>query len=218
MKAIMRGVIFDMDGVLVDSMKYHIKSWKQAFEQFQLKTSEQELALYEGMQYMETISLISQNNGVVLPEKSKEQIYREKKRILSETYEIEMYDNIIEILEYLKKKQMKLAVVTGSNKEFAHNIIEHNFKDIFDVIITSSDTTQGKPHPEPFQKAISELNLNLDEVLVVENAPLGVESAKQAGVRVIALETTLEKKYLKKANVVLKNHTMLFEYLQKNIS
>lgn len=210
----MRAVIFDMDGVLINSMKYHISSWKEAFKSFGLKTTNRELSLFEGMSFRETIKIISKNNNVELSQEDIDTIYSTKKEILNKTLEFDLFDEITKILEFLRSKNVKLGVVTGSNKEFAHSIIDKYFKDVFDIVITSDDvdTGKGKPHPEPYLKAIDELNLKTNEAIVIENAPLGIKSAKTAGLRVIALETTLNRDDLLDSDLVLKNHKELWNY------
>ena len=212
-----KAIIFDMDGVLVDSMSYHIYSWKKSFENFNLKSSEKELALFEGMSFEETIDRIAKENNVIINTKDKEKIHAEKRRILNEAFELKIYEEIIEILKFLKEKGLRLGLVTGSNKNFTAKIINNNFKGIFEVVITGEDTKFGKPNPEPYLKAKEKLNLKETEVLVVENAPLGIASAKSAGLEVIAIETTLEKKHLKQADKVLKNHLELLKYFKKII-
>jgi beta-phosphoglucomutase-like phosphatase (HAD superfamily) len=75
----------------------------------------------------------------------------------------------------------------------------------------------GKPNPEPYQTALDQLGLNKQDAFVVENAPLGIRSAKAAGLRCIALETSLAREYLKDADYVFSsfselNHHLIFKY------
>ncbi|MFT4311192.1 MAG: HAD family hydrolase [Candidatus Woesearchaeota archaeon] len=209
-----KAIIFDMDGVLVDSMKYHIYSWKKSFENEGLKSDETELSLFEGMSFKETIKRISKHNNKEISVEVQRKIHEDKRKILSEVFKLEIYEEIVEILKFLEEKGLRLGVVTGSNREFATKIIEDNFKEMFEVVVTGDDTKLGKPHPEPYNKAKEKLGLKSDEILVVENAPLGITSAKAAGLKVIAIETTLEKKHLKEANKVLKDHTELLRYFK----
>ena len=85
----------------------------------------------------------------------------------------------------------------------------------FDVIISGDDTEKGKPNPEPYLAAMQKLNILPIESLVIENAPLGIQSAKTAGAYCIAITTTLGREYLKEADEVVKNHRELFVRLIK---
>lgn len=210
----MKGIIFDMDGVLVDSMKYHVFSWKKAFDEFQIKTSTDELFLYEGMSFNETIARISKENGVYLNKELQKKIYEKKQESLKNCFNLNFYGEIFEILDYLKNHGFKLAVVTGANKIFANDIISKNFQGYFDVVVTGDDVVCGKPNPEPYEVATKKLKLDEDEILVVENAPFGIESAKKAGLCVVALKTTLPEKHLMGADVILENHKDLLDYFK----
>ena len=77
--------------------------------------------------------------------------------------------------------------------------------DLFSVIITGSDVKNGKPHPEPFIKCLKRFNLKPIEAIVLENAPFGIQAAKKAGLKCLALETSLSKKYLYQADQVFKS-------------
>ena len=117
----------------------------------------------------------------------------------------------------MKNNGLKLAVVTGANKEFATKIVSNYFESYFDVLINGEDVKNSKPSPEPYLKALELLKLSSQEVLVIENAPLGIKSAKNANLEVLALQTTLEKSKLKEADLIFKNHEDLFQYVKQNI-
>ena len=213
----MKAVIFDMDGVLINSMKYHTTSLKKVFDEFNLKTTKKELFLLEGMPFKKTINIILKNNNMTLSNEKKSEIYLNKKKFFNEIFKFETYENVLKIIYFLKNKDIKLGLVTGSNKEFTSKIIEKHFKNLFDVIITGDDVKNGKPSPEPYKKAKKKLDFNNNEILIIENSPLGIESGKKAQLKVLALETTLDKTHLKKADLILKNHKELFDYIKNNI-
>jgi beta-phosphoglucomutase len=81
----------------------------------------------------------------------------------------------------------------------------------FDAIVTGNDVTQGKPHPEPFLRALKILKVPAGEAVVIENAPFGIRAAKEAGLFCIALETSLPRRYLSQADAILHS----FEQIQK---
>jgi len=175
---LINAIIFDMDGVLTDSMKYHIKSWNYAFNQFNIFPSDEDFALLEGMSYKETIEFISNKYNVKLNQIEKDKIYSIKKDKLSEIFHFEIYPDIPNFLKFLKKQNLKLALVSGANKEFVNSIINKFFKNCFEIIITGSDVKKGKPNPEPYLKAIDKLGCKTDNIIVIENSPLGIEVQK----------------------------------------
>ena len=99
-----------------------------------------------------------------------------------------------------------LGVVSGSNKETVHTIINAFFPNTFQVIIDGEATRISKPSPEPYLIAVKQLGVPAEECLVIENAPLGVQSAKNAGLRCIAVATYLDRQYLKDADMIAENH------------
>jgi len=217
METILKAIIFDMDGVLINSMQYHVQSWKEAFAKVNIYPSNQELLLLEGVPYKQTIDIISQKVGIVLSDRQKEDIHEAKKTIMQSIFTTNVDTSIKEFLMYAKQKSISLAVVTGSHKQFAYTVIEKYFKECFNVVITGEDVEHGKPSPEPYLKAIEKLALEPQKTLVIENAPLGIESAKKAGLTVYAVETTLNRKYLKEADRVFKDHKKIFSFLNKSL-
>jgi len=210
----LKAIIFDMDGVLIDSMKYHISSWKTAFENFNIFPKDEELGLLEGMSYKETINTISNKYSVTLSEPEKKKLYSDKKKIFDETAKISIYPDVQKILVFLKKHRISLALVTGVNKELVLKMIKDYFPDFFKIVVSGSDVKHGKPNPESYSLTLSRLQLNPEEVLVIENGPLGIESSTKAGLTTFALETTLNRKYLKKADKIFSSHNELFTYIK----
>ncbi|MFH1589648.1 MAG: HAD family phosphatase, partial [archaeon] len=127
-----KAIIFDMDGVLISSMQYHVASWKQAFEKFNIPTEEKDLFyLLEGLSYKETINFLAKKNNIDISEEDKLEIYKVKKEVLEHKFQINIYDGVMEILNYLKEKGLALAVVSGAHGEFVRNITSTFFKDFF---------------------------------------------------------------------------------------
>jgi len=89
-------------------------------------------------------------------------------------------------------------------------MLSGSFRHLFKVVITCNDVEHGKPDPEPYLKALDLLQVSPQESLVIENAPLGIQSAKSAGIQVCALATSLPKEELTTADYLCRNHTELF--------
>ena len=100
---------------------------------------------------------------------------------------------------------MKVALVTACALKNMQHCLNPEEQAHFDFIITGDEVPRAKPFPDPYLMAARQLGLRPEECVVVENAPLGIEAARNAGMRCVAIETTLGKEYLKSADHVLPN-------------
>ncbi|HLD69311.1 MAG TPA: HAD family phosphatase, partial [Candidatus Omnitrophota bacterium] len=91
---------------------------------------------------------------------------------------------------------------TGTSRHELHRILPDYLYNLFSVVVTGTDVKNGKPHPEPFLKALKLLKIKSSEAVVIENAPLGIQSAKKAGLRCFALASSLPKQFLHEADAV----------------
>ena len=123
----------------------------------------------------------------------------------------------MDIIELVKSRKLKTGLVTGSLRRSVDYMLKDDLLSYFDIVVAVDEIVDGKPHPEPYLKAMDKLESNSDEVLVIENAPLGITSAKKAGADCFAIETTLESRYLKDADRIFKNHEALLKYLEENL-
>lgn len=214
---IIEAVIFDMDGVLTESMQYHIISWKYALNQFNIFPTESDLCLLEGMSYKETVDVLSEKYSVQLEDSDKERIYSLKKSKLEDVVQYRLYPHVEEILKLLKANNIRLALVSGANSRFVQNIVKEFFEDVFEIVVTGSDVEKGKPNPEPYVKAVHGLQCPKEHIVVIENAPLGITSAKGANLTTYALSTTLDKTYLTGADIIFFSHKDLLSYFKEHI-
>ena len=208
-----KAVLFDMDGVLLDSMKYHIESWLKAFHKFEILVTENDLKELGGVNFTETIEILATKYGVNLLKEERVNLHNYKVKIFEEIYKINIYPNIIEVIQKLRKNGLKIALVTGSIRSFTNDIVNNYFVDLFDLVITAEDTLLGKPNPDPYLKAVNDLNLNSFNCLVVEDSIMGIKSGNSANCITIGIATTLSKEKLIEANQVFENHDDLFKYL-----
>ena len=187
-----RGVFFDMDGVLYDSMGAHADAWSKAFKHFGIDFSPEMVYQNEGRTAHSTINLVYQQNEERLATESEiEQIYSKKSEL------IEIYPDAIPfigakaLMLELKSKGVDIWVVTGSMQDKYLSALVRDFEGLItaDKIISGRDVRHGKPDPEPYLTALQKSGLLADEVIVIENAPLGIQSAKAAGIYTVAINT-----------------------------
>jgi HAD superfamily hydrolase (TIGR01509 family) len=212
-----KAVFFDMDGVLYDSMKSHAAAWVQALHQMELPFTEYEAYMNEGRTGASTIDgVYTQVHGRMATEDEKQRIYRLKSTLFEALGKTEPMPFALELLDIIKAQQLDIFVVTGSGQPTLLDSLECNFPGIFkkEKMVTAFDVKYGKPNPEPYLMALKKSGLNPWEVLVVENAPLGVESATAAGLFTVAVNTgPLNPKVLLEsgANIVLDDVEELYK-------
>src|SRR3989344_2571810 len=206
-----KAILFDFDGVLAETMEELFLAWKNAFFKFNLDIKKEDYFILEGMKVLEIAKAISKKY-LVNPNPS--EIVKLKDEYYFQNNRFKFYNGIISLVESLKKNGKSLAVVSASSKEKLEKTVPKDFLEKFDAVVCSEYYFNGKPDPEPYLTAMKNLNVSPEECIVVENAPLGIKSAKKAGAYCIALTTTLDKEYLKEANVILNNHEELISYLK----
>ena len=178
-----------MDGVLVDSMPSHCNSWILAIKDLtNIDIKDKYVYINEGRRGNDFIFQILKENNIQTDEIIMRKIQIKKNELFHKNGKYNVFPGIKQILNSLPCQK---AVVSGSTKHDVIKIIHDKFgKEMFDVIITANDISIGKPHPMPFLKALKELDLKSEDVMVVENAPLGVEAAKNAKMECIVTLNT----------------------------
>jgi HAD superfamily hydrolase (TIGR01509 family) len=179
-----------MDGVLVDSMPPHAQSWVEAFARVAgIKVEKKTLYVLEGMRGAELVEKTFAEHGVSDGSLAK-RVIEEKNRLFKEMERPKAFPDVKEMIASLSCDK---AVVSGSNRHDVESLIDEAIgKDLFDVVISADDISRGKPDPLAFQTALKKLDVTAQDAVVVENAPLGVRAANNAGIPCyVALNTTL---------------------------
>lgn len=189
----LKAVLFDMDGVLYDSMKWHAKSWKQTMDEYNIDSEENEFYLHEGMIGTHTIDHIIQREQHRKPsEEEKKEIYKRKSALFGQMNDGALIPKAQEMVKKVASYGLMPLIVTGSGQATLLDNLDKNFHGLFsrDKMVTAYDVEHGKPHPEPYLKGLIKAgNLQPNQAIVVENAPRGVEAAVAAGIFTIAINT-----------------------------
>ncbi len=188
----LKAVLFDMDGVLFDSMKNHSVAWSEAMRRYGMHLSREEAYLHEGRTASGTIQIVSKRErGYEATQEEIETIYTTKSELFNALPEAEAMSGAWETLCQVKESGLEVILVTGSGQQSLLERLNKHFPDVFrkEFMVTAYDVKQGKPHPEPYLKGLSKLDLLPHEAIVVENAPLGVQSAVSAGIFTVAVNT-----------------------------
>ena len=185
--------LFDMDGVLYDSMGNHEVAWVQSMKKFGINMTADDAYATEGARGVDTIRyMVRQQQGREITEAEAQTMYDEKSRIFHSMPEAPIMPGIIELMEQIQQVGISIGIVTGSGQR---PLIARILKDFGkyvtpDHITTAYDVKRGKPNPDPYLTGLKKAgNLLPSEAIVIENAPLGVKAGRAAGIYTIAVNT-----------------------------
>ena len=187
-----KAVLFDMDGVIYDSMPNHAVSWHKAMAEYGLDMPLTGAYQYEGMRGVETIKLLTgQQRGKMVSDEEAKVMYAEKSRIYAECPEASKMPGIYELMCKIKNMGMKIVVVTGSGQKTLLDRLQNDFRGLVtpELLVTAKDVEHGKPNPEPYIAGMKKAGIQPWEGIVVENAPLGVRAGVAARLFTIAVNT-----------------------------
>ncbi len=205
-------ILFDMDGVLYDSMPNHSKAWSQAMEKFGMHMSPHDVYMNEGATGHDTVVRISlRDRGYEATESEIDDIYNYKASLFRSMPEARVMPGALEVFRRAAAAGLKILIVTGSGQK---NLIERVQRDFEGYItrermVTAFEVTRGKPYPDPYLKGLSIAGVPASEAVVVENAPLGIRAGVAAGIDTIAVNTgPLEDEILQAEGPVMLMHSM----------
>jgi len=214
-----KGCIFDLDGVVVDTAKYHYQAWKRLANELGFEFDESHNERLKGVSRMRSLEILLEVGGLSFPQEKMEQLAARKNEwyveYISRMTPNEIFPGSKELLEELRAKGIKLAL--GSASKNTPLIMDRiGLKDHFDAIIDGNIISIAKPAPEIFLAASKAIGVEPPCCIVFEDAEAGVEAAINAGMRVVGIGNP---QVLKRANLVvpnLKNFT--FQYLVNSLS
>lgn len=189
-KKMIRAIIFDMDGVLVDSEPFHLEIEKRQFELNNLLISAQEHHRYMGMASDLMWREIARGHALPMTvEALIEQNKAETMRFFSEVEEIPVMPGLVELLEKLTKKNYPMAVASSSYPEVIEIILQRTgLRRYFQKVVSSQEAGKSKPEPDVFLLAARRLGMNPEDCLVIEDSKNGIRAARAAQMRCIAFE------------------------------
>ena len=190
-----KAVLFDMDGVIYDSMSNHSVSWHEAMKDFGLDMPYEGAYQYEGMRGVETIRTLARAQWHrELTDDEAREMYAHKAKLFAEQCLLtpaRIMPGIKTLMQQIKADGLKICVVTGSAQHALLDKLLVDFEGLLseELIVTAFDVTHGKPDPEPYLKGMMKCGVDPWETIVVENAPLGVQAAVAARCMTIAVNT-----------------------------
>jgi beta-phosphoglucomutase len=180
--------IFDLDGVIIDSMPFHYRAWEEAFNKVGVTLTKEEIYEREGEKREITArEVFRHHKGVYPAARVVESIIRTKEEIYKSIFEIRLLPGVVDLLELLTSRKVKLGLTTGSTSlsfDFQH---QKDLLEKFDAIVAGEEAINCKPAPDPYLLTVEKLNVPADSCFVIENSPLGVISALAANLTCIAV-------------------------------
>ncbi len=200
----LKAVIWDMDGVLVDSEPIHLKTWKAVFKKFNQPFHPERMKHAFGMTSERVVEVMVDSP---LPEEKIKEITQEKARLFQRAIaeEAAIFPGVAGWLASFKNNNIRQAVASSARAENIRIVLEKlEIKDYFDVVVDGYGVP-SKPAPAIFLKAADLLDVNPLKCLVIEDSTAGVQAAKAAGMQCVAVATTSSVSQLGSADVVVEN-------------
>ena len=185
-KRLPKAVLWDLDGTLIDSEPYWMRSEQELAERHSATWTEEDGKTLVGMSLKDSTKLMSTKMGIDLP---LEQVIDELTNSVTSQLarEIPWRPGAAELLRELRKRGIKTALVTMSLRRMALQVVESIDFDAFDVVVAGDDVVHGKPHAEPYLKAAKLLGVAPEECVAFEDSISGILSAEAAGTKAVGI-------------------------------
>lgn len=201
---VIKAAIFDLDGVIVNTVPLHFEAWKKMFEQYgHTFTMDDYLAKVDGRPRLEgAAAILTRLNPEEIKKAGdiKQGYYLE----LLSSEPIEIFESTVKLIDEMKSKGIKLAAASSS-KNAVRVLKKINLLDIFDANVSGSDFKKGKPNPEIFLTAAARLGFKPEECVVFEDAKSGVEAARNGDFPCVGIDRHNDPEPLQAANRVVKD-------------
>ena len=189
----MKGAIFDLDGVLVDTAKYHYLAWKELAKELGFDFKESDNERLKGVSRMRSLENLLEVGGITATEEEKQKMAEDKNNryveMLQKLNKTELLEGAEEYIRQLKKQGVLIAL--GSASKNAPFILEKlEIKELFDAIVDGNMVSKAKPDPEVFSKGAELLGLDPIDCCVFEDSQAGIDAARAAGCSVIAIDVS----------------------------
>jgi beta-phosphoglucomutase len=215
----LKAVIFDFDGVLVDSELLHYQAFNHILTPLGVKMSKQQyFDNYLGLSDEELIRLMNKQHNLNLPDERLRQLLREKAGIFKElaVSQASIIDGVPAFLNILSDNKIPMAICSGALKQEIELILQGaGLRDFFDCIVSAEQVKRGKPDPEGFLLALKLLNkkasqpvvskVEPQDCIVIEDSRWGLEAAKAAGMRCVAVTNSYAADYLRPSDKTIAN-------------
>lgn len=210
-------ILFDMDGVLIDSMPAHAAAWMRVFAEAGIDVDEDEIYRREGEQGAVTVRALLKRSGIMSTKKRVRTLLERKEEAFARTATIRPFPGAVEAVRAVGDAGLAVGLVSGTSRDELENVLPEELKAPMRVIVTGDEVLHGKPNPEPYLKAIMALGVRPEKTLVIENAPYGISSAVKAGALCLAIRSYLPDADLAEAHYRIDTLKELVPFLKENV-
>ena len=214
----MKIIIFDFDGVILDSENSHFIAFNEGLKNLNINISEDEYySKYISLDDRGVITNVVNDKNISVTNEEIDMIIKNK----NDYFESRLIDNSklfpgVEELIIQLSKNFVLSIGSGANRsEIIKTLKNNNIYDYFEIIVSADEVNNPKPNPETYNRVLDNINtdFNINEIIVIEDSPGGIEAAKSAGLKCIAITNTFDNKELGKADIIVSNYEEILKYL-----
>lgn len=195
-----KGILFDFDGVLARTMEDTYRAWRKALLDFGAEITGKQFYPLEGMRLQEVAATLCAVHGISA---DMQEILKKKEAYYLEDHSFSLYPGVEYLVRRLGQRKIPMGIVTAGGIERIQKTLSSDFLGKFTAIITNESGGRGKPYPDPYLTGAEGIGVLPQECIVVENAPLGIRSAKAADMYCIAIASTVAPEALKEADEVV---------------
>jgi HAD superfamily hydrolase (TIGR01509 family) len=204
-------IIFDLDGVLVEAKQIHFETLNQALSEVSIDyiiSESEHHSIYDGLKTNQKLEMLSRKKG--LPTSEHERIWRKKQELTIEAIsKLEKDERLIDLMKSLRKKGFQLACCSNSIRRSVLVMLSKiGLIEFMDLILSNEDVKNSKPHPEIYWKAMSSMGVLPDETLIVEDSPVGLLAGERSHAEVLRVSNTSDLTLNKIENKLKENKNM----------
>jgi beta-phosphoglucomutase family hydrolase len=188
----MKAVIFDKDGVLVETFDSYFKAYSRVLSKIGIKIIVDDIAKRYGIKGPEIIKQVAEEKGRIITNEQAQELANEKDKLYIKFSEkkLKLLPGVKKLLIYLKKKKYKIGIASSASKEAIEQMMKvTKIKNYIDASVNGFEVKLSKPNPDIFLECAKKLNVNPEDCIVVEDSIHGIEAAKRAGMKSLAVTT-----------------------------
>lgn len=213
-----KGVIFDFDGIIVDSEYISFQSYRDFLRNYHIELTKEDYVTYcPGKQLITSMMFFKEYYHLDIDIEDACRYFRKREEYYANKDGIPLKKGIEDLLKYLQSQQIKICLATSSLKKRASKILsDHHLIDYFDEFVFGDEVKRGKPFPDVFLKACDKIHVNPQKAIVIEDSEAGIEAAFQAHIPVICIPDMKypDENHCHMASIVYPDLTYIKEYIE----